>query len=205
MVQPLVFLGGQESIVQLGFACTRVFCESAVSASQAFPQHSGGSGHQALRVLQTQLHGYCPGELGEDQPPALLPLLSCVPESVMSGKGSWEPAEGHWQQQNRMGSQGPGLICSAQSRDSLQLDGRAHSTSIAVHQAVCSKTLALSWFRNTTMVTATLYHTSCLSCAPQTGQSQQRCVGSQLGDTRSGDTLQLQPGLPCSLLLPFPF
>lgn len=114
MVQPLVFLGGQESIVQLGLACTRVFCESTVSASQAFPQHSGGSGHRALHVLQTQLHGYCSGELGEDQPPTHLPLLSCVPESIMSGEGSWEPPEGHWQQQNRMGSQA--LASSAQHR-----------------------------------------------------------------------------------------
>lgn len=59
-------------------------------------------------MLQTQLGGYCSGELGEDLPPTRLPLLCCIPESTMSSEGSWEPAEGHWQQQNRVGSQGPG-------------------------------------------------------------------------------------------------
>lgn len=58
----------------------------------------------------------------------------------------WEPAKGHWQQRNRRGSQGLGLMCSAQSRDSLWLASHVPlcphcCTSGCVLKAPCSDLL----------------------------------------------------------------
>lgn len=147
-----------------------------MSAGQTFPPHSGGSSHRALHVLQTQLQRNCSGELGEDLPPTCLcsavslrvPRAARARGSQLRGSGisrtGWAAGPCPHPLGTQQGQPAAGWPCPL-------------CTSTAAHQAVCSKPFAVSWFRNTRMMTATLCHMSCLRHAPQTDQSRQGCVG----------------------------
>lgn len=107
--------------------------------------------------------------------PSWLHLLSCGPGGVAHvAGGSLEPTEGCWQQQGRVGDQGPVLIFSSQGGENLQLKGCA--VRVADFRQWAQSHLRCAGFETAVF----LCRGCCLSRTPEAGQSGQDCIGRSL-------------------------
>jgi len=118
-----------------------------------------------------------------------------------------EAAEWRWQQWSRMGNRGPVLISSAQSGEILQLKGCACSalccTSGSVLKAACTVLGLKRHSDGSLALSQVLPELSTRGGSEQAGLYWQVTASPGWPSAQDPrDTLQLQSGLPCSLVFP---
>lgn len=128
----------------------------------------------------------------------------------MCGEGSLEPAEWCWQQQSRVGNGGPVLISSAQSGVNLHLKGCACSACCCVSGSVLKATCTVLSLKHhgdgNLSLSQVLPEPHARGRSEQAGLYWQATAAPGWPSPQDpGDTLQLQSGLPCSLLFPVLF